>query len=68
MSLLPLFALSLAAVAPSRAAAPPAAVAREASAMQEDAPPIEWERDLAAGQERARAEQKPLLLVFRCER
>lgn len=35
---------------------------------QESAATIAWERELAAAQQRARAEQKPLLLVFRCER
>lgn len=62
-SLLP-FALTGAVVARSAAAIALPAVA----AAQESDAAIAWERDLVVAQQRARAEQKPLLLVFRCER
>lgn len=42
-----------------------AALAWATSRAQE--PGIAWRRDLAAAREEARAQGKPLLLVFRCE-
>ena len=46
----------------------PAVATQEPAAAQPSDGTIAWERDLAAAEQRARAEQKPLLLVFRCER